>query len=63
MNNYTNNEPYNLHGFKESIKIKYEATKAITGKFPNETAALMELLTNTLPPLDWVAYCALTADK
>ena len=29
MNNYTNNEPNNPHGFKEQVKIKYEATKAI----------------------------------
>ena len=63
MNNYTNNEPYNLHGLKKQIKIKYEATKAIAGKFPNGTAALMELLTNTQPPLDWAAYCALTVDQ
>ena len=29
MNNYINNEPYNPQGFKEQIKIKYKATKAI----------------------------------
>ena len=63
MNNYTNNEPYNPHGFKEHIKIKFEATKAIAGKFPNGTAALMKLLTNAQPALDWAAYCALTVDQ
>ena len=41
MNNYTNNEPYDPHGFKEQVKIKYEATKAVAGKFPNGTATLM----------------------
>ena len=31
MNNYNNNEPNDPHGFKEQVKIKYEATKAIAG--------------------------------
>ena len=44
MNNYTYNEPYDPYNFKEQVKIKYEATKAIAEKFPNVTAALMELL-------------------
>ena len=60
MNNYTNNEPYDPHSFKEQIKIKYKATKVIAGKFPNETAALMKLLSNAQPAaLDWAGYCAL----
>ena len=60
MNNYTNNEPYNPHGFKEQVKIKYEATKTIAGKFQNGTASLMELLSNEYPAaLDWAGYCAL----
>ena len=63
MNNYTNNEPYNPHGFKEQIKIKYEATKAIAGKFLNGTVALTELLTNSQPAYAWAAYCALTAGQ
>ena len=62
MNNYTNNEPYDPHGFKEQIKIKYEDTKAIAGKFPNGTATLMEVLSKAQPSaLDWAAYYALTA--
>ena len=44
LNTYTNNEPQDPHGYKEQVKIKYEATKAIVRKFPNGTAALMELL-------------------
>ena len=52
MNNYTNNEPYDPHGFKEQIKIKYEATKAIAGKFLNGTAILTELLNKPQPALD-----------
>ena len=64
MNNYTNNEPYDLHGFKEQVKIKYVATKAIAGKFLNKTAHLMELLSKEQPAaLDWVTYCALTPDQ
>ena len=46
MNNYNNNEPNDPHGFKEQVKTKYEANKGIAGKFPNGTAALMELLSN-----------------
>ena len=49
INNYTNNKPYDPHGFKEQIKIKYEATEAIAGKFPNGTSALMEMLRNAQP--------------
>ena len=57
MNNYTNNKPNDPHGFKEQVKIKYEATKAIARKFPNGTAALMELLSNAQPAvLDWAGF-------
>ena len=60
MNTYTNNEPQDPHGFKEQVKIKYKAIKAIAGNFPNWTAALMELLSNALPSsLDSAGYCAL----
>ena len=44
----------------EQVKIKYEATKAIVGKFPNNgIATLMALLSKALVPLDWPGYCAL----
>ena len=60
MNNYTNNKPQDPHSFKEQVKIKYQATKAIAGKFPNGTTALMELLCNAHPvALDLAGYCAL----
>ena len=59
LNTYTNNKPQDLHDYKEQVKIKYEATKAIVGKFSNETAALMELLNKAPVPLDWAGYCAL----
>mmetsp|Transcript_68202 Transcript_68202/g.76353 ORF Transcript_68202/g.76353 Transcript_68202/m.76353 type:complete len:88 (-) Transcript_68202:3-266(-) len=35
LNNYSNNKPHDSHGFKEEVKIKYDAVKAITGEFPN----------------------------
>ena len=63
INNYTNNEPYNPHGFKEQVKIKYNGTKTIARKFPNGTVVLMELLNRAQPSvLDWAVYYALTPD-
>ena len=59
LNTYTNIEPQDPHGYKEQVKIKYAATKAIVRKFANGTAALMELLSNALVPLDWAEYCTL----
>ena len=61
LNTYTNNNITDPHGFKEQAKIKYEATKAIVGRFPNETATLVHLLSNAEPALDWDDYCALPA--
>ena len=61
LNTYTNNDPNDPHGFKEQVKIKFEATKAIVGRFPNGTATLMHLLSKTEPALDWDDYCALPA--
>ena len=64
MDNCTNNEPYDPHGFKEWVRIKFEVTKATAERFPNGTAALMELLSKVQPTaLDWAAYCALPGDK
>ena len=34
LNTYTNNNPNDPHGSKEQVKIKFEATKAIVGRFP-----------------------------
>ena len=62
LNTYTNNEVQDHNGFKEQVKIKYEATKAIVGRFPNGTATLMHLLSNAEPALDWDGYCALPAE-
>ena len=63
MNTYTNNNPNDPHGFKEQVKIKFEATNAIVGRFPNGTATLMHLLSSAESnALDWDGYCALPAD-
>ena len=59
LNTYTNNEPQDPHGYKEQVKIKYEATKAIVGKFPNGTVALMDILGKAEVLLDWAGYFAL----
>ena len=59
LNTFTNNDPQDPHGFKEQVKIKFEATKAIVGKFPNRTAALAHLLSKAEPPLNWDGCCAL----
>jgi len=42
LDTYTNNDPQDPPGFKEQVKIKFEATKV--GKFPTGTAALTHLL-------------------
>ena len=64
MKNYSNYKLNDSHGFKEQVKIKYEATKVIVGKFPNETAALMELLSNAQSvALDWAGCCTLVEAK
>ena len=44
MNNYSNNKPHDPHGFKEEVKIKYNAVKAVDGRFPNRTAVMKEFL-------------------
>ena len=39
LNTYTNDNSRDPHGFKEQVKIKFEATKAIVGKFSNAEPA------------------------
>ena len=60
MNNFSNNKLYKPHGYKEEVKIKYDSVRAIAGKLPNETAAMMALMAVETIPLDWAVYCALT---
>ena len=41
MNNYSNKKLHDPHGFKEEIKIKYDAVKVVIEKFPNWTDSMM----------------------
>ena len=63
LNTYTNNDPQDPHGYKEQVKIKYKATKAIVGKFPNGTATLLDILNKAEIPLDWAGYCFLLEEN
>ena len=63
MNNFSTNQPYDPHGYKEEVKIKYGSVRAIVEKFPNGTAVMMVLMAAETIPLDWAAYCALIPDK
>ena len=51
INNYSNNKLHGPHGFKEEIKIKYDAVKAISGRLPNGTAVIIALLEQNVPAL------------
>ena len=57
--NYSNNKLHDPYGFKGEIKIKYDAVKAVAGKFPNGTAVIMALFKAETIPLTWVDYCAM----
>ena len=59
MNNYSDNKPHDPHGFKEEVKIKYDAVKAVAGKFPNGTAMRMVLLKVKTIAFTWANYCAM----
>ena len=59
MNSFSNAKPNDPHGFKEELKIKFDAELAVIRKFPNSTGPMLELLKVEVPPLDWADYCAL----
>ena len=40
LHNFTNPRATDPNGFKEEVKVKYDATMAIVGKFPNRTVFL-----------------------
>ena len=44
LNNFSKAKPNDPHGFKEELKIKYDAVLAVVGKFPNGTGPMLELL-------------------
>ena len=60
LNNFTNAKPNDPHGFKEELKIKYDAILAVVGKFLNSTGPMLELLKAETLPLDWAAYCVMS---
>ena len=60
LNNFSEAKPNDLHGFKEELKIKYDAVLAVVGKFPNGTGPLLELLAAEMPALNLALYCAMT---
>ena len=59
MNNFSNAKPNDPHGFKEELKIKYNAVLAVVGKFQNRTGPMIELLATEVPAADWAGYCAI----
>ena len=59
MNNFSNAKPNDPQGFKEELKIKYDALLAIVGKFLNGTGPMLKLLKAKASPLDGDDYCAL----
>ena len=59
MHNYSSNKPHDSHGFKEEVKINYDAVGVVAGRFLNRIAAMMEFLGAVVPPIDWVTYCAM----
>ena len=59
LNNFTNANPNDPHGFKEELKIKYEVVLVVVIKFPNGTGPMLELLKAEAPPRDWTYYCGL----
>ena len=60
LNNFSNAKPNNPHGYKEELKIKYDAVLAVVGKFLNGTGPMLEFLVAEVPQLNWAHYCAMT---
>ena len=53
LNNFSNTKPNDPHGFKEELKIKYDAVLAIVGQCSNGTGPMLELLGAEVPALNW----------
>ena len=56
MNNYSNNKLHDPHGFKEEVKIKYNAVKLVGERSSNGTAVMMALIKQNVLALIWVDY-------
>ena len=59
LNNFSNNELHDPHGFKGEIKNKFEAVIAAVEKLSNGIGAMMELLKAEPIPLTWADYCTM----
>ena len=57
--NFTNPRLEDPHEHKEELKVKYSATPAVAGKFPNGIVFLEILLAKKTALLDWNNYCTL----
>ena len=60
LKNFSNTKPNDPHGFKEELKIRYNAILVVVVKFPNGTGAMMELLKAEPTPLTWADNCAMS---
>ena len=60
FNNFSNAKQNDPHGFKEELKIKYNAVLAVVGKFPNGIGPMLELLAAEVPALDLDAHCGMS---
>ena len=49
MKNFSNTKQNDPHGFKEELKIKYNAVLAVVGKFLNGTGPILKLLAAEVP--------------
>ena len=63
LNTYTDNDPNDPHSFKDQVKIKYEATKTIVGRFLNGTAVVTYLLSKAEIALNFDNFCALQEEE
>ena len=63
LHNFTIPRANDPHGFKEEVKLKFNAIMAIVGKFPNKTAFLEQLLAVDTLSKTYNDYCALGSDE
>ena len=59
LNNFSNIKPNDPYGFKEEIKINYNAVLVVIEKFPNGTGVMMKLLKAEPISFTWANYCAI----
>ena len=65
LNLYSSQDVTNVHYYKKELKVKYEATNAICGKFPFGTEALVYVMVNFnsaggVAANDFAAYCTMS---